>query len=137
VYTRKHREHQSQRRDLGRDPTQIAQNDESGAQDFDSDAESISEVVTDREQIHFVESRGKEKPDKHQTHRCTEGVFDHSSQTSIHKFCRDPQDRLCAKPSSKTCGNHHDQRQSMAGHREVRSVFDTRAGPCTDEQSAY
>ena len=125
-------EHQAQRRDLGRNPAQIAEHDDQRADHLDSSAIARAVVVADGQQIHAVELGRKKHTHQNQAHARAKRIFHQRMQSAFDELGRHAQHQLGPEPGRKGGGDDHVERQMTAGNGEIRRVFHTFGGPQTN-----
>jgi len=122
-------ENQAQRRDLGRDPAQVAEHDDQRADDLDGAPIAVAVVVADGQQRHAVELAREEQAHQDQAHARAERVLDHAAQAALDELGGHAQHDLRAEPRGKRGGDDHVHGQMAPGNCEVGRVLDPPGRP--------
>ena len=132
-----HREHESQRRDLRRDPAEVAEDDGRRAEHLHALAVAVAEEVADGQEVLAVEAGREEQAHEDEAHARAERVLDDGTEAALHEPRGDPHDGLGAEPGGERRRDHHREREAAAGEREVGCVLDPRAGPHAEGEGAH
>ena len=100
-------QHEAESGDLSRHPSEVREDDENRAREFNALPIAMAVEAADREKVHLVELAGKERADKNKCHTGAERLLDHSGNSALNKTTGKTQHRFRAEPRSERSSNYH------------------------------